>query len=61
MTRLPFGLKRYSIRVNWPIVGVPVYEITAKNKDQAWRKFCQQRFDSLKPDRKEWLIEEITT
>lgn len=55
---LPFGLKRFTIGVNWPIIEVPTYAITAKNADQAWAKFCCQRFGVLKPDRSEWYVTE---
>jgi hypothetical protein len=54
---LPFGLKRFKIRVNWPVTDFG-YSIVAKNADQAWVKFCQQQFKALKPDRSIWSITE---
>ena len=50
-------MKRFTIRVNWPSNGFRHF-IVAKNADQAWAKFCQQRFGALKPDRLDWLITE---
>jgi hypothetical protein len=58
-TMIPFGMKRFTIRVNWPSNGFRHF-IVAKNADQAWTKFCQQQFGALKPDRLDWLITETT-
>lgn len=54
--RLPFGLRRYVIRTNWPIVGVRLHDVVAKSADQAWAKFSAQ-LRGEKADRREWSIE----
>lgn len=58
MTPLPFGLKQFTIGVNWPIIDVPRFKVTAKSADQAWAKFSAQRFGVLTPDRREWFVQE---
>lgn len=42
-----------------PTMTAPGYTFHAYTADQAWGKFCEQRFGSLKPNRKEWAVVEI--
>lgn len=47
------GLKQFTIRSKhgtWEIV------IHAKSKEQAWSKFCTQRFGVLKPSPDDWDV-----
>ena len=54
------SLKLYEIKINWPIGDdIGSYRFSAKDEDQAWAKFCSQRFGALKPDRREWSIKEV--
>lgn len=52
---LPNGLVRYTLSRSWPPIIAP-FEMVAKTPDQAWSKFCAQKFSGLKPDRSEWDI-----
>lgn len=52
---LPNGLVRYTLSRSWPPIIAP-FEMVAKTPDQAWSKFCAQKFSALKPDRSEWDI-----